>query len=227
MPDHFTSHPSLFTFPKSSAFGKVLPKAKLYEHGSVGTRLKGLFTEQVEQIVWQYKLAPETINLPASPGVPEIQVFSVRLRAPELHHDVLRGMDSAIAFPILFELNFEDRIQVVAAYKRPSEADASRWVRSDYFASEWLPTSSPRKAMPTALSLGNLYQQVLSALIALPARPSESLPALVERASQVQALRHELHKVVSRLEKEKQFNRRVEINASVRELKHNLKLLEG
>lgn len=218
---------ALFAYPVKATFGRVVPKAKLYEHGSVGTRLKGLFTEQVEQIVWQYKLAPETINLPASPGVPEIQIFSVRLRAPELHHDVLRGMDSAIAFPLLFELNFEDRIQVIAAYKRPSEADAARWVCSDYFATGWLPTSSPRKAMPTALNLGNLYQQMLSALVALPARASESLPALVERASQVQALRHELHKAVSRLEKERQFNRRVEINAAVRELKHNLKLLEG
>jgi hypothetical protein len=32
------------------------------------TRLKDLFVEQVEQIVWQYKLAPETINLPARRG---------------------------------------------------------------------------------------------------------------------------------------------------------------
>ena len=42
--------------------------------------MKDLFVAQVEQIVWQYKLAPETINLPATPGVPEIQVFGIGSR---------------------------------------------------------------------------------------------------------------------------------------------------
>ena len=88
----------------------------------------------MEQIVWQYKLAPETINLPAKPGVPEIQVFGIQLKTPELNQDVLRCIDGAVQFPILFELSFDGRTQVVAAYKRPSEVDASRWVLSDYFA---------------------------------------------------------------------------------------------
>lgn len=224
-----TQHAStaLFAYPAKAAFGRIVPKAKLYEQGSVGTRLKGLFSEQVEHIVWQYKLAPETINLPASPGVAEIQVFSVRLRTPELHHDVLRSIDNAIEFPIIFELSFEDHIQVLAAHKRPKDSVGSCGVCSDYFAKEWLPASSPRNAMPTALSLSGLYQQVLSVLIALPTRPSESLSTLVERASQVRALRRDLHKALSRREKEKQFNRKVEINAIVRNLRSKLDSLGG
>ena len=109
MPSHFTSHPSLFTFPKSAAFGKVLPKNKIYEHSGANTRLKELFVEQVEQIVWQYKLAPETINLPARPGVPEIQIFSIQLKTAELHGDVLRCIDGAIPYPIVFELAFDGK----------------------------------------------------------------------------------------------------------------------
>jgi hypothetical protein len=58
-----------------------------------------LFVEQVEQIVWQYKLAPETINLPAKPGVPELQIFSIQLKTPELNLDVLRCIDGAVQFP--------------------------------------------------------------------------------------------------------------------------------
>ena len=56
----------------------MLPKNKIYEHSGANTRLKDLFVEQVEQIVWQYKLAPETINLPAKPGVPESSGFPDR-----------------------------------------------------------------------------------------------------------------------------------------------------
>lgn len=213
---------ALFAYPGKAAFGRVVPKAKLYEHGTVGTRLKGLFAEQVEQIVWQYKLAPETTNLSASPGAPEIQVFSVRLRASQLHHDILRCIDRAIPFPLLFELHYEDRLQVVACYKRPSETEASRWVCSDYFATDWIAAESPRAALPVALNLGGLYEQLLHAVIPLTHRPKESLSDLVERVSKVRMLRKEMDKTVSRLAMEKQFNRKVEINAQFRSLKNDL-----
>jgi hypothetical protein len=46
--------PSPFiNYPKQAAFGRVLPKNKIYEHSSANTRLKDLFVEQVEQIIWQ------------------------------------------------------------------------------------------------------------------------------------------------------------------------------
>lgn len=217
----------LFAYPAKAAFGRVVSKTKLYEHGTVGARLKGLFAEQVEQIVWQYKLAPETTNLPASPGVPEIQVLSVRLRTPELHQDVLRCIDKAIPFPILFELHYADRLQTVACYKRPSEAEAGRWVCSDYFTTEWNTAESSRAAMPVALNLGGLYEQLLHALIPLTHRPNELLSDLVERLTKVRALRKEIDKAVSQLSAEKQFNRKVELNAIARKLKSELELLSG
>lgn len=54
----------------------------------------------MEQIVWAYKLAPETLHLPARPGVPEIQAFSLQLKTQELDRAVLRCIDGAILFPI-------------------------------------------------------------------------------------------------------------------------------
>lgn len=213
---------ALIAYPKQAAFGRVLPKNKIYEHSGANTRLKDLFVKQVEQIVWQYKLAPETLHLPARPGVPEIQIFSIQLKTSELHGDVLRCIDGAIPFPIVFELTFDGRTQVTAAYKRPNEADASRWVLSDYFASGWLPTDSERTAMPVALHLGGLYEQLLHRLMPWPARPQETLAELVARVEQAQAKQRELNKTQARLAKEKQFNRKVEINATLRQLTHEL-----
>ena len=67
-PGTVNTHPALVTYPAKAAFGRTLPKNKIYEHSKANTRLKDLFVKEVEQIVWQYKLAPETINLPARPG---------------------------------------------------------------------------------------------------------------------------------------------------------------
>jgi hypothetical protein len=190
-------------------------------------RLKDLFAKQVEQIVWAYKLAPETIHLPAHPGVPEIQIFNLHLKTPELHRDVLRCIDGAIPFPIVFELTCEGRTRVVAAYKRPSATDACRWTASDYFATEWLPVGCPRVTMPVALHMGGLYEQLLRSLIPLSARPQETLADLAARAEQARAKQRELDKATARLAKEKQFNRKVEINAAVRQLKADLDSLKS
>ena len=93
------THPAFISYPKQATFGRNLPKNKIYENSGANTRLKDLFVGQVEQIVWQYKLAPETINLPARPGVPEIQVFAIQLKTPDLNLDVLRCIDGAVQFP--------------------------------------------------------------------------------------------------------------------------------
>lgn len=222
-------HPAFVRYPAQAAFGRTLPKSKLYTHSHAGTRLKNLFVQQVEQIVWQFKLAPETINLPARPAVPEIQVFGIQLKTLELHFDVLRAIDQAVQFPIIFELAHAGRTRVVACYKRadkrPSESDASSWVLSDYFATGWLAENAERCALPVALHLGSLYEHLLRALLPLPARPHETLAEQVARLDALAAKQREADKTATRLEQERQFNRKVAINADLRRLQNELDAL--
>jgi hypothetical protein len=220
-----SAHPAFVRYPSQADFGRTLPKSKLYAHSHAGTRLKTLFVQQVEQIVWQFKLAPETINLPARTSVPEIQVFGIQLKTPELNFDVLRAIDQAVQFPIIFELVHAGRTQVVACHKRPSETDASRWVLSDYFASGWLADNAERGAMPMALHLGGLYEQLLRTLLPLPARPQETLTEHVARLDSLAAKQREADKTAARLDKERQFNRKVSINADLRRLQSELEAL--
>ena len=221
-----TTQPALIAYPKQAAFGRVLPKNKIYEHSGANTRLKDLFVEQVEQIVWQYKLAPETINLPARPGVPEIQIFSIQLKSADLHEDVLRCIDGAVQFPIFFELNryhgdhAESRI--MASYKRIGEADTNHCVLSSYFSTDWLPAVRARVAMPLTLDMAQLYSALLQRLIPLTARPQESLGDWIARVELAKTKRREIEKTQARLTKEKQFNRKVEINATLRQLMSEL-----
>ena len=109
--------PALFEYPAKTAFGRVLPKSKVYEHGRPSAAIKELFVRQVEQVIWLNKLAPETLNLKRSRAVPEIQVFSVTLKVPELKAEVLRCIDLAIPFPLIFDLHQGSKVKVVAAFR--------------------------------------------------------------------------------------------------------------
>ena len=217
---------AMFAYPKQAEFGRVLPKNKIYEHSGANTRLKDLFVEQVDQIVWRYKLAPETINLAAKPGVPEIQIFAIQLKTTELHRDVLRCIDGAVPFPIIFELTHVQgaaaRTRAVAAYKRPSETNVESWVSSEYFESDWESAPNERKPLPIAIDLSGLYELLIHALVPIKSRPQEALSALLARVDQIEVKRREVALLKGKLSREKQFNRKVAINSSLRQLEAEL-----
>ncbi len=216
---------SLFAYPKKTEINRVLPKSKIYEHGKPSRAVRDGFVKQINQIVWQYKLAPETINLPSRPSVPEIEIFSIELKTADVSEDVLRCIDKAIPLPIFYNLSFDGCIKTVAAYKRPSDADASRWVVDAYFASPWLPADGKRSALPVALDMAGLYEQMLRRLMLTPARSGETLKDHVERQTQLRGKQNEYTKLEVRLLKEKQFNRKVEMNSQLRTLKTDIETL--
>lgn len=216
---------TLFEYPKNAAFGRTLPKSKIYEHGSPSTVTKEHFVQQVAQITWQYKLALETIYIKGTPSVPEIQVFGVTLKAGELKTEVLRCIDQAIPFPILFELKYGGKVQPIAAYKQPSEADSAKWVISKYFDGDWVLADTPRMPLPLVFDIEKLYHHLLMPLMPFPARSGESLREAVERMERIFVKQRELKRIEVRLGKEKQFNCKVTINAELRNLKRELENL--
>lgn len=215
----------LIEFPAKAAFGRILPKEKIYAHARPGKVVREKFVAQLSKIVWKYKLPPKMVNLAAQRGVPEIEVFDLHLKIGELDEAVLLCIDKAIPFPLFFRLMYEEQTKTVAAVKRPSEADSSKWVVDSYFSSDWISASAERIPMPIVLDLGKLYEQLLRQLMPQPPRSGESLKVQVERLNHVRSKQQETARMESRLSKEKQFNRKVELNAQLRQLKTELAAL--
>jgi hypothetical protein len=216
---------AFFDYPKSAAFGRVVPKNKIYDHAGANTAQKDLFVREVDQIVWRFKLAPETTNLGATKTVAEIQVFGVSLKTGNLDEAVLRAIDRAIPFPLIFELTWRGKRKATAAFKRPSEADDAKWVISEYFATDWAPEDAPRQPLPIALDLGALYDRMLTAMMPSPVQTDEDIQARVNRMEAIRAKIRQVERIKARLTREKQFNRRVAINAELRAAKQELERL--
>lgn len=227
------AHPALIDYPERTRVGRVVPKNRIMVAGAPGRRVRELMTAQVAKITWQYKLAPETLSLKSSKAVPEIQVFRVAIKpagvGDDLPVEVLKCIDRAIGFPLIFELSVSrddgatrDQVRVAGTYKRPSESETGKWVMGEYVATDWLPADTPRTALPVALDMTRLYEQMLRQLIPIPARPGESIAALVARHGQIAATQREYQRLEARIQREKQFNRKVEINTQLWRLKTEL-----
>jgi hypothetical protein len=214
----------MFDFPPTTLVNRVIHKTRILGNARPSTRLKDLLTQQIQQIRWHAKLSPETIRIPATPQVPEIQVFHLALKGSEIHPDLLALLDKTIPQPMLWVIETTDhKLAHSAAYKRPGEADASQWVVGPRFTSDFAPKGSHTlQPLPVALDLARLYTALLQPLLPLAARNSESLPALIERCDQYQLRQRKITQLTAKVNRERQFNRRVALNQQLNILKAEL-----
>lgn len=214
--------PALIAYPPNADCERTVSKTQIYEWRRPKAALRRSFVAQVAQISWRYKLAPETVNLPEVEGAREIQIFEVRLKKDSLGAQVLGCIDDAVPFPVVFELQRWEgdcaQTKVIAAYKRKQKFDDEKMSRSDYFETDWIPAGAPRSPMPRAEDMGDLYFALLRRIAGLSARSQETLPQFVERAVLARRLRRKIQRVESKMRKETQFNRKVEINRDLRRL---------
>jgi len=217
---------TIFEYPKKAEFGRIIPKNKIYEHSGASSSLKNLFVRQVDRIIWKYVIASDTVNIVATKSIQEIDIIEISLKEEDLKFEILQAIDKSLPNPTFFELTFKDKIKIVAAYKRKSEVDKSKWVISDYFESNWLPQNQEKQPLPTSLDLSKLYEELLKPLLPHKPRDKENIKDQVARIGLIFAKEKEFAKLEAKLAKEKQFNLKVEINAKIRILMQEIDKLK-
>ena len=121
-------------FPEYTKVGRIVAKENFY--GNINTATKNLFQSEILRITWEYKLAPNTINLPAKKWQ-EIEVFRITLKNSEVSEKVLKAIDSAIPYPILFLIEKGTARKAVISYKEQSQKDENSAKVDTYFSTGW------------------------------------------------------------------------------------------
>ncbi|WP_433540394.1 DUF4391 domain-containing protein [Streptosporangium sandarakinum] len=208
----------LYRWPAAAKFGRVIPKTKFYEHATISTMVREKFVNEVQRITWAYKLADETIHLRGSSILPEIQVFTVDAKDNGVSETVLTAIDKAVPFPIIFEVNRGTggyaRTCMIAAHKQ-LESTPPRL--STYFATDWLPSDTPRAPLPPAIDLPGLYAGLLTPILPFATRPGEKMSEVIDRMDQARKLEREIADLERRIRSEPQLNRKVELRRQLRD----------
>ena len=213
----------MFTFPEHCRVDRVLTKEKIYEYASTTKALKTKFVEQVEKVVWKYKLSADTLNLPAKDGISEVQVFELVLRVKAFSPDIVTAIDKAIPYPILFIVRFGDEVKSVMAFKKIDPVDAGKIAINGYFESEWQQGAKIRlEPLPVVLDMRALYEELMQSHVELKRRNGESLEKLLGRALLLHQMERELVGLETRMNNEKQFNRRVELNSEMKKIREKI-----
>lgn len=124
----------MIKFPEYAKVSRIVAKENFYN--GIDTTTKSLFQSDISRVTWEYKLAPNTINLPAKKW-PEIEVFRITLKNSEVSEKVLKAIDSAIPYPILFLIENGTLEKAVISYKEQSQKDENFAKVDTYFSTGW------------------------------------------------------------------------------------------
>ena len=229
-----------FNLPESTTFNRRVPKQKFYENCAVSAALKRSFVDEITAVWWRNKLAATTLNLAKGAVVTEIEVFEIELANGHLNEEVLRQMDRMIPYHLLFVLTFENRAQAWIGYKEASATGANAFKVSRYYHTDWMPREALRFSL-AGLTLDEVYENLVRNIHAAsqPAQTGRDGLRVIREAGTAwredlpiseniarDAARARLEKQIAALEakmrKEKQLNRKMELNAELKRLSKEL-----
>lgn len=204
--------------PERTLYNRKIPKNKFYEKLAANSRIKELFVEQIDSIVWKHKLSRETTNLEPTEAVQEVQVFEIHLRQRELNQELLEKIDRAVPYPILHLLRYGDEAKLMIAYKERHTANENRSVVQAYYQSDWQPLNQFTLNILQGLTLEAVYENLVRHLMPSGEEAQTDLQAAVERQQARKRLERECERLEAKIRSEVQFDKKVEMNLRLRQL---------
>lgn len=216
----------MFGFPKTTDFGKKIPKQKFYENMDISPALKKAFVERVKGIYWQNKLSANTLNLAVGKNVQEIEIIKICLSSEEVPEDILRLMDKQIPYHILFVIEYGDKYQLWIGYKEAAEGKNAFRV-DGYYHTIWL-AEEEIDLQISGLDMDGLYEsfvrQIAGERLAGNVK-GERLSESIERDNYKIKLQKAIKTQQQRLRKEKQLNKQMALNKELKAMKRELESL--
>ena len=213
-------------FPVSTEFNKRIPKQKFYENLDVSPTLRRVFVDQIRIVYWQNKLAASTLNIAAGEVVSEVEVFEVRLNAPKLDEAVLKQIDKEIPYHILFILTCDGKAQAWIGYKEAAASGSNAFKVNRYYHTDWMPEDELQLHID-GLNMDAVYESLVRQIAGdkLLSESGESLKESVERDEKKKQLEKQIVALESKMRREKQLNRQMEMNAELKRLRKSLEVL--
>lgn len=206
--------------PQSTEFNKRIPKQKFYENLTVSASLKQSFVDQIKTIYWRNKIAASTVNIAEGNDVEEIEVFEIKLTGERIDEGILKQMDKEIPYHILFLLEFNGKYQAWIGYKEETQSGSNAFKINSYYHTDWMDEYELPVKME-GLSIDAVYENFVRQIAGEQlgeANAGESLKDSVEKDLQKQALEKQIATLKSKMKKEKQFNKKIELNNEIKKL---------
>jgi hypothetical protein len=191
--------------PKEALVNKFVAKTRFYEKTRLSSKLQKEFVDKIKRITWKYKLADSTIGIAKTDTVAEIQVFEIELKEQKIPKNVLKIIDKIIPYQILYRFVHEENVAYGISLKDGGSV-------GNYYFSDW---NADMRFDFSGIDLGLVYQKLVKAFLRDEAKDKDDFNDIVSTDQKIRTMETEIASLESKIQKEKQFNRKVEMHSTL------------
>lgn len=206
----------MLELPPSCRIGKILAKEKVLKQVTATEAVRSAFTHDIERIRVQYELVATKLNITPAANVKKIIVLELHLSNLATEELIVKTLASAFRVPLFFEIQHKGKLHYAALLGSGKKAAL--------FHSK--PATETNTEIPLYLSMEALYRNLLQIVLPLASHEAEGLADYSARNMEHRQLQRDVEKLEQRIQREKQFNRRVELNRTLNAHKQDIKILE-
>ena len=215
---------NILNFPSTTIVNKPVPKNAFYGRSS-DSSLREFLTREFEGIVWLYKLAPATLNVEDGEYVHEIDVFYCRMKEDKYSIKPFCVMDELLPRHTVFIIEYGGKFDLLMHHKEMSVVHVEqKWKcgigelkRDIRIETDILNIQGQ--------SMDAVYNGLLSQISGLSVSTKEEYKEQVDVRKQIESIQKQIMTLQKRIKAEKQFNRQMELNTEVRQLRKEITLL--
>lgn len=198
--------------PRSTEVNRRVAKEKFYQNAALTPQTRELIKDQIESVIWRNKLADSTVGISAGENINEIQIFEIQLRQRGLDNRVLSAIAKAIPYKILFILIFGDEMQA--------------WIEVSgvFYNTNWHSLEDFTLKFE-GLNLDTVYENLARQISGGRLGRDGNIEEAVVRDTRRQKLEREIAALEKKIQREKQFNKQVELNSELKKLRKELEVL--
>jgi hypothetical protein len=194
--------------PDSTVVNRFLAKERFYKRAKADTKLKQLFTDEVEKITWAHKISADTLNIESAKYI-ELQIIEILLKGSNLSDKVLFSIDSAIPYPVIFIVKRADQLNALASFMDAPVEGVPAKKNTNYYSTGW------RDDLQLELrgrSVDEIYSNFLYQISPnLKAVKKGEIKETVETTSAIEKLKLEIARINKKISNELSISKRQEL----------------
>jgi len=198
----------MINLPKNCEVNKFIPKKTFYEKVNISSSAKQEFIDKLEKIFWKYKLSEDTINITKTEDVEEIEIFELILKEKYDAKSLIKVITKEIPYIILFIIKFNDDFQYAIK------------VDENILITEW---NEEKDFNFIGINLKEVYNNIVRKII--DDNSTINIKEVLEVNKQKEELEKKINALRSKINKEVQFKKKVELNHELRSLEKELEEL--
>lgn len=197
--------------PTSTLLNKFIPKNIFFKNVVVNSKMKAEFTDKIQKITWKYKISQETLWVTKTDIIEEIEIFEILLKQRNIPKNILKIIDKSIPYRILYIFKYQDDFSYGITLK---------WEKVwNYYFSQW---NEDIDFDFEGSDMEKVFENIIKKFLTNIDTQNKNFDEIIKTDTTRISLKKEIEKLNSKIQKEKQFNKKVELNRLVRDYKRQL-----